>query len=869
MITGGGEQNPISAAPKPPEKRYGDIITVGLGQVMVIADMDFETYSEAGFVYDTVKQTWGGLLSNSNGIGAVGAAAYSEHASTDCLSLAYDLKDGNGRKLWIPGLPAPMDLFKHLADGKLVEAHNAAFEVFIWNNVCRRLFGWPELPTGQVRCSMAKAKAFGLPGALKFIGEILNIKDKKLEDGKRLIKKFSCPKKPTKKDPRLRIKPGVDEYEDTAKLYEYNLFDIKSESQVAEMIPDLSPLELELWQVDQEINQRGIHVDSESLDSIIYIIEENSKRLLEELQIITNNEVTTAKQTIEMIRWCNARGMELTSVAADHVQTALDDPNTPTDCRKVLEIRQALASASVNKVYKIKAQMCRDSTIKDQYRYCGGERTGRFSAEGVQVHNLPSKGPYKSWTVEDVEKALNIVKMRDYDLFKAAYSDVNTLDVLIGCLRGLLSAPEGYDLICSDFSSIEAVVLAMLAGDQKRIDVFRRGECIYEYAAAQISGIPLKEIQQHRIDHGVEHPLRKSLGKISELACLGQDTLVLTDSGWKKIIDVYPSDAIYDGENFVYHEGVVKKGDRFCIDFHGVSMTPNHKIWCGGLEWEESERVLKDDYLSNECFARTKNLLAKTNVPPIPSFRPRPHSKNVNKPVFDILNAGPRNRFVINTKKGPLIVHNSGFGGGVGSWKQFGADKHFNNDDEIKTALKRWRQLAKPTVDFWYNLQRAAHSAILNPGKAYTVGLLTYGMVENILYCKLPSGRFLHYHDPQLHPDTTPWGTPTQKMSYMGWNSDRSKGSYGWIRISTWHGKLVENVVQAVARDIQGFSMININKAGYPIVLHTHDEICSEVPEGFGSIEEFESIMGTLPDWAKDWPIRATGGWRGKRYRKD
>lgn len=103
----------------------------------------------------------------------------------------------------------------------------------------------------------------------------------------------------------------------------------------------------------------------------------------------------------------------------------------------------------------------------------------------------------------------------------------------------------------------------------------------------------------------------------------------------------------------------------------------------------------------------------------------------------------------------------------------------------------------------------------------------------------------------------------------MGWNTDYKKGPTGWLRLETYGGKLCENVVQATARDILTHAMVNVERAGYAVVLHIHDEIVSEVLAGTGSIEEFERIMATLPDWCSDWPIKAAGGWRGSRYRKD
>jgi len=158
--------------------------------------------------------------------------------------------------------------------------------------------------------------------------------------------------------------------------------------------------------------------------------------------------------------------------------------------------------------------------------------------------------------------------------------------------------------------------------------------------------------------------------------------------------------------------------------------------------------------------------------------------------------------------------------------------------------------------------------AVMEPGKCFSYREITYGVKDDVLYCKLPSGRHLVYHKPELSQGVDPRGLDVQQLSFMGWNSNPANGAIGWIRIDTYSGKLAENVVQAVARDILCEAMPRLEAAGYPIVLHVHDEPCSEVPEGYGSVEEYERLMMIRPPWAADWPIKAAGGWRGKRYRK-
>jgi DNA polymerase len=170
----------------------------------------------------------------------------------------------------------------------------------------------------------------------------------------------------------------------------------------------------------------------------------------------------------------------------------------------------------------------------------------------------------------------------------------------------------------------------------------------------------------------------------------------------------------------------------------------------------------------------------------------------------------------------------------------------------------------------YFGVEGMAISAILDPGVEYRVKRLdgthsdiTFLMRGKALYCRLPSGRYLTYHDARVDPSERGLA-----ISYRGWNSNPKNGPMGWIDIRTWGGRLVENINQATCRDILRFACINLEQRGYPVVLHVYDEIVCEVPEGFGSLEEFEAIVTVPPFWAREWPIRAPGPWRAKRYRK-
>jgi len=164
-----------------------------------------------------------------------------------------------------------------------------------------------------------------------------------------------------------------------------------------------------------------------------------------------------------------------------------------------------------------------------------------------------------------------------------------------------------------------------------------------------------------------------------------------------------------------------------------------------------------------------------------------------------------------------------------------------------------------------YGVEGMFVSAILNPGHTYRFRGFEFTMRGDAVYLRLLSGRYLTYHRPRLRPSDR----GGLAISYEGWNTNPKNGPVGWIRMDTWGGRLTENIVQAVARDVLRHAIVNLERAGYGVVLHVYDEIVAEVPEGWGSVEEFERIMGAMPPWCADWPIKAAGGWRGKRYRKD
>lgn len=747
----------------------GQRLPSGMGFSTVLPDMDFETYSEAGFIWNEEKGTYRAPKgATKKGIFAVGAAVYAAHPTAEVLSLAYDLKDNLGPRLWIPGMAPPVELFDHIAGNGLIEAWNCSFEYWIWKHVCQARMGWPELPFWQLRDAMAKARAFALPGALANAAKVTEVTDQKFMDGKRLINKFSVPRKPTKKDTRRRIRPEED-LPDAQNLYNYNIQDIRVEAAVSALCPDLNESELEYYLCTVAMNVRGLSLDMETINAGAAILDEALDKYNAELATLTGGVVTAASQVQKLIAWIQPQtGGYIRSLDVVAVEDLLEDPTLPAPVRRALEIRQLVGSAGVKKLYAMQRMASAEGRVHDLINYHGA-RTGRDTGQDLQPQNLVKRGPdlnwcpcgkpYRQdstccqhcglpahvakksgWSWEAVPHAVEAIRTGSLVEVERIFGDA--LLTLSGCIRGMFVPSPGHDFLCSDYSSVEAVVTAVLAGEEWRIEAFRRKEDIYLVSASRITGISLAEYVQYKTDKGEHHPHRQKIGKPAEL----------------------------------------------------------------GL----------------------------------------------------------------------------GFGGWIGAWYQFDKSGAFT-EEEVKANILAWRDASPAIVELWggqvrgkpwnpdypemFGLEGVAISAVLNPGVEYKYRLIAYVVKNDVLFCRLPSGRFLTYHKPRLLPSDRWEGQ--RSLSFEGWNSNPKMGPLGWVRIHTYGGRLAENVIQATARDIMAYATPQLERAGYPIVLRVHDELIAEVPEGTGSIEELERVMATMPPWAEGWPVRAAGGWRGKRYRKD
>ena len=791
----------------------GTHLVAGMRHSEVMPTWDMETYSEAGYQWDDERGRWtapeGAPSTRKRGLPLVGAAVYSEHPTADVLMVAYDLKDGLGERQWFPWLPLPADLCAHITAGRPLEAHNAGFERWMAVNVLTPRYGFPEVKLEQLHCSMAKGRAWSLPPSLDAVGDVLNVGTRKDADGKKLMSIFSMPRNPTKKDDRRRVLPH-EQPDDFWRYAAYNMQDIRAEATNSALIPDLTPQEREYYLIDQRINTRGVHVDREGIEACIAILEQAIAKYNAELRTITGGIVTEASKRDAFIAWLASRGVMTYSLDEEAV-TALLDRDLDLDVRRALEIRQIIGSASIKKVYSMRLHTARDGRMHDLEIFHGA-RTGRPTGVGPQPTNLPRSGPAvhycmqclswypasmphcprcgqqpsvqciecgkwhapgtfvccgkpldavpqpQEWNPDAVEQALTTIKTRALPAVEMLWGDA--VPTMVGCLRGLYNAAPGCDLIGSDYSAIEAVVNAALAGETWRMDVFRSHGRIYEASAAQTFKIPLQEILEYKKRTGHHHPLRQK-GKITELA--------LGYLGWI--------------------------GALRTMGYEGPDEEAKELV----LGWRDAS------------------------------------------PAIVYLGGGQ------SVPRGPLGSHTA-FGG---LWSG---------------------------TEHYYGLEGLAVKAILQPGTTFAVRRLdgtesglAWRMHGDVLYMLLPDGTYIAYHRPRLRKADDAWRGLA--ISFEGYNTNPTKGPIGWINMPLYAGIALENACQAVANRILRFGQVNLEAAGYAVVLHVYDENVCEVPSGWGSLEEMEAIMSRMPPWAVDaagqpWPIKAKGGWRGDRFRK-
>lgn len=435
-----------------------------------------------------------------------GVYAYVEAPDFDILLISYIFDDwGEDDVKTIDCFDADPDMMAEfceaLLDPQIVKtAFNANFE-----RTCLAKWLQKPMPPEEWRCTMVKALTLGLPGNLAGAGEALGLPPEKLKDpqGKALIQFFSKPCKPTRTNgQRTRNLPQHDPAK--WQLYKgYNRQDVVTEQEILRKLSiyKTPESEQELWALDQHMNDNGVALDIPMVEKIVEYDTRRRQELQEEAQELTG--LKNPNSLAQLKRWLAEQGVEMTSVTKDTIAEALRDPELPDVVRRVLEIRTALGKTSVAKYSTMLVAHCQDHRLRGILQFYGANRSGRWAGRLVQTHNLAKN------TLPDLALARELAAEGDFETMGTLFGE--TAFVFSELIRTAFIPSEGCRFVVSDFSAIEARVLAWLAGEEWVLEAFRNGKDIYCETASMMYHVPVEK-------HGANSHLRQK-GKVAVLAC--------------------------------------------------------------------------------------------------------------------------------------------------------------------------------------------------------------------------------------------------------------------------------------------------------------------------------------------------------------
>lgn len=426
-----------------------------------------------------------------------GVYKYAESPDFEILLFGYSVDGGAVHVIDLAcGEKIPAEIVDALSDESVIKwAFNAQFE-----RVCLSNYLDTWLSPDSWHCTMVWSATLGLPLSLEGVGAVLGLEKQKLTEGKHLIKYFCVPCAPTKTNGgRTRNLPQHD-MEKWEQFKAYNLRDVETEMSIQKKLSRF-PVPDTIWDeyhLDQEINDRGIGLDMTLVEQAIAIDSISRKSLTQQIQNLT--DLDNPNSVAQMKGWLSDNGLEMDILGKKAVAETLK--TAPKHLANVLFLRQHLAKSSVKKFTAMRTAVCKDSRARGMFQYYGANRTGRFAGRIIQLQNLPQNH------MSDLEAARALVRSGNYDALELLYDDIP--DTLSQLIRTAFVPQDGRKFIVADFSAIEARVLAWLAGEKWRMQVFADGKDIYCSSASQMFGVPVEK-------HGINGHLRQK-GKIAELA---------------------------------------------------------------------------------------------------------------------------------------------------------------------------------------------------------------------------------------------------------------------------------------------------------------------------------------------------------------
>lgn len=468
-----------------------------------------------------------------------GVYRYAESEYFNLLLVSYSIDNGPIATFDISnGDTLPDDILKALMDKTVIKkAFNVNFERICLSVYLRR--NYPELldfddAVGNYidpeswQCDMIHSRYLGMMSSLDGMGRLLRLKEKKMDEGKELIKLFCTMYKDKKDD--LLLHDKSDAPKKWKKFVEYNRRDVEVELKIQRMLSEV-PVPDFIWDefyLDQRINDRGILVDTEFAEKAAKLDDNVKKALSPKLKELTNLE--NPNSPVQMKEWLLSKGIETDSLDKKSMPGLLE--TTPDDVKEVLKLYQQLSKSSVSKYYTMLNASCEDGRARGMFSFYGANRTGRFAGRLIQLQNLPQNH------LDNLAELKGLIKSGDFDAIKERYDNIP--NVLSQLIRTAFIPLEGKKFVVADFSAIEARVLSWLADEKWRMDAFSNGEDIYCASASKMFGVPVEK-------NGVNSHLRQK-GKIAELACgyggsigaikaMGGSELNLTDDELYSLVD--------------------------------------------------------------------------------------------------------------------------------------------------------------------------------------------------------------------------------------------------------------------------------------------------------------------------------------------
>lgn len=768
-----------------------------------------------------------------------GVHRYAEHPSTRtwgfrwCIAPRQTTPALSEMIAWVPGAPDPADLLAWIAAGGVVVAHNAIFERTIWNILLRWRYGlthWPELRIEQQNCTMSRCAALAIPESLEIVAQVLHCTAQKDMEGSKVMMKMMRPRTRTMCVPcgghgtvpflygqtvTCRYCLGTGEtytWWDDAWHVERNLQycaqDVVTECEIDSKVPELSDRERRVWMHDQHVNDRGVMLDIPLIERAIKLREHAKKQLDADMHRVTGGAVPKATQVAKLVTWINSLGIECTSIAKDKREAILADADEELGDDLAFMLGEELLPNPVQRALAIRKQASKSSTSKLDAMLKCVSADGR--ARGLFAYHGTSTGRYAGRRIQphnlyrvDPDRDGNDIR-RTVELL-LAHDNINDLHFLIDVLVG----PPMEQLA----KSLRGMFIAA--------------------PGMKLVGADLSNIE-------------------------GRLAAWLADEKWK--LDAF---ADYDNGNGA--------------DLYNISYARSFGVDVSVPKADKSKRQIgKVQELS---LAYQGSVGAFINMGKNYGLKPADLVAPVRAAVPDYEWMNMQARFLSAPDKNRLPED---------QWTA------------IKIIVQGWRSAQPQIVQTWYDCQDAAIDAVMHPGQIVYVmnGKGAYLCSGGFLWAQLPSGRVLaycrpitvqrnearivyedgraDYHIEDFDDDMRDfWKQMAQQdrgnlvvrtkrvVMYEGYEGETKR----WGRFGLYGGMQFNHFDQGSARDVLVDAMFRCEDAGYPTVLHVHDECVGEVPVDFGSAREYEQLVAANPFWLPGCPL-ASKGWEGPRYGK-